>query len=159
MNADDIYTKKYSATSFARKDDKRISIRRKDQKFMTKKDIDQLTKMKHVVSVDQYDIVNDVNYYFEEGKDYRQEYGYNRMSTSNEGGLYDSQNVEYVKKDQYMRSSSCLKKSDLVKGSRQRRSMKLYCTIGENIRLVIRLHFSIQAMCFGHQRRIIYSGR
>ena len=85
MNADDIYTKKYSATSFARKDDKRISIRRKDQKFMTKKDIDQLTKMKHVVSVDQYDIVNDVNYYFEEGKDYRQEYGYNRMSTSNEG--------------------------------------------------------------------------
>ena len=117
MNADDIYTKKYSATSFARKDDKRISIRRKDQKFMTKKDIDQLTKMKHVVSVDQYDIVNDVNYYFEEGKDYRQEYGYNRMSTSNEGGLSDSQNVEYVKKDQYMRSSSCLKKSDLVKGS------------------------------------------
>ena len=117
MNADDIYTKKHSATSFARKDDKRISIRRKDQKFMTKKDIDQLTKMKHVVSVDQYDIVNDVNYYFEEGKDYRQEYGYNRMSTSNEGGLYDSQNVEYVKKDQYMRSSSCLKKSDLVKGS------------------------------------------
>ena len=117
MNADDIYTKKYSATSFARKDDKRISIRRKDQKFMTKKDIDQLTKMKHVVSVDQYDIVNDVNYYVEEGKDYRQEYGYNRMSTSNEGGLYDSQNVEYVKKDQYMRSSSCLKKSDLVKGS------------------------------------------
>ena len=117
MNADDIYTKKYSATSFARKDDKLISIIRKDKKFMTKKDIDQLSKMKHVVSVDQYDIVNDVNYYFEEGKDYRQEYGYNRMSTSNEGGLYDSQNVEYVKKDQYMRSSSCLKKSDLVKGS------------------------------------------
>ena len=117
MNADDIYTKEYSATSFARKDDKRISLRRKDQKFMTKKDVDRLTKMKHVVSVDQYDIVNDVNYYFEEGKDYRQEYGYNRMSTSNEGGLYDSQNVEYVKKDQYMRSSSCLKKSDLVKGS------------------------------------------
>ena len=117
MNADDIYTKKYSATSFARKDDKRISIRRKDQKFMTKKDIDRLTKMKHVVSVDQYDIVNDVNYYFEEGKDYRQEYGYNRMSTSTEGGLYDSQNVEYVKKNQYMRSSSCLKKSDLAKGS------------------------------------------
>ena len=117
MNADDIYTKKYSATSFARKDDKRISIRRKDQKFMTKKDIDRLTKMKHVVSVDRYDIVNDVNYYYEEGKDYRQEYGYNRMSTSNEGGLYDSQNVEYVKKNQYMRSSSCLKKSDLAKGS------------------------------------------
>ena len=117
MNADDIYTKEYSATSFARKDDKRISIRRKDQKFMTKKDIDRLTKMKHVVSVDQYDIVNDINYYFEEGKDYRQEYGYNRMSTSDEGWMYDSQNVEYVKKDQYMRSSSCLKKSDLVKGS------------------------------------------
>ena len=97
MNADDIYTKEYSATSFARKD--------------------RLTKMKHVVSVDQYDIVNDINYYFEEGKDYRQEYGYNRMSTSNEGWLYDSQNVEYVKKDQYMRSSSCLKKSDLAKGS------------------------------------------
>lgn len=117
MNADDIYTKEYSATSFACKDDKRISLRRKDQKFMTKKDIDRLTKMKHVVSVDQYDIVNDINYYFEEGKDYRQEYGYNRMSTSNEGWLYDSQNVEYVKKDQYMRSSSCLKKSDLAKGS------------------------------------------
>lgn len=117
MNADDIYTKEYSATSFARKDDKRISLRRKDQKFMTKKDIDRLTKMKHVVSVDQYDIVNDINYYFEEGKDYRPEYGYNRMSTSDEGWMYDSQNVEYVKKDQYMRSSSCLKKSDLAKGS------------------------------------------
>lgn len=117
MNADDIYTKEYSATSFARKDDKRISLRRKDQKFMTKKDVDRLTKMKHVVSVDQYDIVNDINYYFEEGKDYRQEYGYNRMSTSDEGWMYDSQNVEYVKKDQYMRSSSCLKKSDLAKGS------------------------------------------
>lgn len=117
MNADDIYTKEYSATSFARKDDKRISLRRKDQKFMTKKDIDRLTKMKHVVSVDQYDIVNDINYYFEEGKDYRQEYDYNRMSTSDEGWMYDSQNVEYVKKDQYMRSSSCLKKSDLAKGS------------------------------------------
>ena len=117
MNADDIYTKEYSATSFARKDDKRISLRRKDQKFMTKKDIDRLTKMKHVVSVDQYDIVNDINYYFEEGKDYRQEYGYNRMSTSDEGWMYDSQNVEYVKKDQYMRSSSCLKKSDLAEGS------------------------------------------
>ena len=117
MNADDIYTKEYSATSFARKDDKRISLRRKDQKFMTKKDIDRLTKMKHVVSVDQYDIVNDINYYFEEGKDYRQEYGYNRMSTSDEGWMYDSHNVEYVKHQQYMRSSSCLKKSDLAKGS------------------------------------------
>lgn len=117
MNADDIYTKEYSATSFARKDDKRISLRRKDQKFMTNKDIDRLTKMKHVVSVDQYDIVNDINYYFEEGKDYRQEYGYDEMSTIEEKWMYDSQDIEYVKKDQYMRSSSCLKKSDLAKGS------------------------------------------
>ena len=117
MNADDIYTKEYSATSFARKDDKRISLRRKDQKFMTKKDIDRLTKMKHVVSVDQYDIVNDINYYFEEGKDYRLEYGYDEMSTIEEEWMYDSQSVEYVKKDQYMRSSSCLKKSDLAEGS------------------------------------------
>ena len=117
MNADDIYTKEYSATSFARKDDKRISLRRKDQKFMTNKDIDRLTKMKHVVSVDQYDIVNDINYYFEEGKDYRPEYGYDEMSTLEEEWMYDSQSVEYVKKDQYMRSSSCLKKSDLAKGS------------------------------------------
>ena len=117
MNADDIYTKEYSATSFAGKDDKRISLRRKDQKFMTKKDIDRLTKMKHVVSVDQYDIVNDINYYFEEGKDYRLEYGYDEMSAIEEEWMYDSQSVEYVKKDQYMRSSSCLKKSDLAEGS------------------------------------------
>lgn len=117
MNADDIYTKEYSATSFAGKNDKRISLRRKDQKFMTKKDIDRLTKMKHVVSVDQYDIVNDINYYFEEGKDYRLEYGYDEMSAIEEEWMYDSQSVEYVKKDQYMRSSSCLKKSDLAEGS------------------------------------------
>ena len=45
-------------------------------KELTEKDIAKMGEASHVVSVDQYDVANDINYYYVEDKDYKKEFGY-----------------------------------------------------------------------------------
>lgn len=116
MNADDVFTKEYSDEAYAKEDSTRVSVKRKDGKPLTDKDISTMEKIKNVVSVDQYDLVNDINYYYIPGEDYELSYGYLEEEDliSYYGGR--SSNVTFIGKKNFMRSSTCLKQSDLADG-------------------------------------------
>ncbi|MCH5267679.1 MAG: ABC transporter ATP-binding protein [Lachnospiraceae bacterium] len=116
MNADDVFTKEYSDTAYARKDSTRLSVKRKDGKPLTDKDISTMEQIKNVVSVDRYDLVNDINYYYIQGKDYEMSYGY--LEEEDNISYYSGRTnkVEFTNKKRFMRSSTCLKQSDLADG-------------------------------------------
>ena len=44
---------------------------------MTTKDVAKLKQIRNVVTADQYDYANDINYYVDKGKDYTYTYGTN----------------------------------------------------------------------------------
>lgn len=125
QHADDTYTKDYDNTIYYQKNDSRLSVQRKDGKELTKKDREEIASVPNVVQVDSIDYVNDMNYYVEEGTDYVYHYvaedeqtdmwfsdeGMNTRST-----LADEKTPDFKNKKRFMRSASCLSKSDLSKG-------------------------------------------
>lgn len=126
MNADDVFTREYSGDAFAKEDATRLSVRRKDGLALTEKDTEKMAKLSNVVSVDMYDVANDINYYYVEDEDFRREYGYANMVYEDEvltKAEYEvdvdedwTNNIEFLSKKRFMRSSSSLKPSDLAKG-------------------------------------------
>lgn len=129
-NADDTSTKDYDDTIYFQRNDSRLSVRRKDDKELTSKDIKNMQAVRNVVAVDQYDYVNDINYYCEEGKDYHFDYGIDSengmyMASSyfydeeNEGvksELHSEGTPAFDKKNKFMKSITCIDESDLAKG-------------------------------------------
>lgn len=59
---DDRITKKYDNSAYIQQNDKRLSVRRYDGKALTKKDGEQIQKIKNVTEVDLNDYVNDIRY-------------------------------------------------------------------------------------------------
>lgn len=59
---DDRITKKYDNSAYIQQNDKRLSVRRYDGKALTKKDGEQIQKIKNVTEVDMNDYVNDIRY-------------------------------------------------------------------------------------------------
>ncbi|RKI37996.1 ATP-binding cassette domain-containing protein [bacterium D16-51] len=130
-NADDTSTKDYEKEIFYQKNDSRLSVRRMDNKALTQDDIKKMQSVRHVTSVDQYDYVNDINYYCEEGKDYHYTYGLQNDDTY---GSYMMKNGEFIyeegvknddssdktvvfdKKNKFMKSSTCINQNSLEKG-------------------------------------------
>lgn len=128
-NADDTSTKDYDDSIYFQKNDSRLSVRRQDGKELTSDDIKNMQAVRNVVAVDQYDYVNDINYYCEEGKDYHFNYG-----VGSENGMYmmsdyyeeDSEGVKselhsegtpvFDKKNKFMKSITCIEESALAKG-------------------------------------------
>lgn len=144
-NIDDSSTKKYDDSVYYNGDKTRISVRKKDGTSFNKSDIEKLNKIKYVKNTDICDKADDINYYCEEGKDYKYSYGavesdgssYGAVESDDSSSSYSirtqsennwtfakgikkavkqDMNVNFIKKNKFMRSVSCITKSDLVKG-------------------------------------------
>lgn len=114
MNADDRISKTYDSAAYAQETKKRIVVRHKDNAPITDKDMELFRGMKHVVRVEQYDCVNDVNYYYRNNKDYTFSYGYiDYMDDAYEG---EEKTVEFKDNSHFMYSSTCIAKEDLAAG-------------------------------------------
>ena len=137
-NIDDASTKEYDKSIYYNDDIKKekkrgLAVRKKDGTYFNSKDIEKLNKIKYVNNTDICDRANDINYYCEEGKDYKYSYGASNddeMSYSYEDtkdnywtdaagikkAVQKDMNVEFVKKNKFMKSVSCITKADLAKG-------------------------------------------
>lgn len=110
MNMDDRISMEYDDTAFPEENKTRIVAKRQDGKAITEKDQDVIASLRHVVTVDQYDTVNDINYYYRENKDYQYQYGYINTDSS------DMESIEFLDNSHFMRSSTCISKEDLSAG-------------------------------------------
>lgn len=121
-NADDTSTKDYNKSIFYQKNDSRLSVKRADGKAITSKDIQKMQSVRNVVQVDQYDYVNDINYYVEEGKDYKITYDTNPFldNLGKSDGFVSDLHVDYeisfLNDNMFMKSSTCISKEDLAEG-------------------------------------------
>lgn len=112
FQADDIFTKEYSEAAFKKKSQVRLVAKRNDGKEFTQEDIEKIGAVHNVEMVDSCDYANDINFYLEEGEDYRYAYG------SEQSGLSDKEFriVSFLNKDKFVMSTDCISKEDLKKG-------------------------------------------
>lgn len=111
MNADDRLSKTYDPSAYANETKTRIVVRHKDNTPITDKDVETLRKLDYVTLVDEYDCINDINYYYRSNKDYMYFFGY---SDEEYGGGGTS--VEFLDHRNFMHSSTCITKEDLAAG-------------------------------------------
>ncbi len=111
MYADDRISMEYDASSFPEENKTRLVAKRQDGKAMTQQDLDTVRAMRHVVSVDQYDNVDDINYYYRENKDYKFQYGFDDEDGNSTGS------PEFLDDSHFMRSSTCIDQGDLLAGN------------------------------------------
>lgn len=124
VKSDDVFTKDYETSAFARKDDKRIVIKKKNGRDITSSDIDKIKKVRYVNYVDSCDYANDINYYIFQDTDYEIRYG-QRIEERDMTGLGS---VSFINDDKFMSSVDCIDKSDLKKGTlpKERNDIVLY---------------------------------
>lgn len=133
MYADDRISMTYDDSIFPDEDRTRIVAKRQDGKPVTDQDLSTIHAMRHVVTVDQYDTVNDINYYWQEKKDYRFLYGYQNEDWNGEE-LENEESIEFMDDSHYMRSSTCIRQEDLAAGRlpEKRGEVVLYSMQGED---------------------------
>lgn len=124
VKSDDIFTKDYEDSAFARKDDKRIVVKKKNGKNITSQDIDKIKKVRYVNHVDSCDYANDINYYIFQDVDYEIKYG----QRIEEREMTGSGSVSFTNHDKFMSSVDCIDKSDLKNGTlpKERNDIVLY---------------------------------
>lgn len=124
VKSDDIFTREYENSAFARKDDKRIVVKKKNGKDITSSDIDKIKKVRYVNHVDSCDYANDINYYIFQDVDYEIQYG----QKIEEREMTGSGSVSFINHDKFMSSADCIDKSDLKKGTlpKERNDIVLY---------------------------------
>lgn len=127
MNADDRISMKYDDSVFSGEDRTRIVAKRQDGKPITEQDMDAIRSLHHVVTVDQYDNVDDINFYYQKDIDYQLQYGY--IDEEEE----DIEGIEFLDNSHYMRSSTCIRQEDLAAGRlpQKRGEVVLYSGEGE----------------------------
>ena len=75
VQGDDIFTKEYSQEAFLREEPKRIIAAHTDDSVITEDDLEEIRKIRYVEIADPCSYANDINFYLEEGKDYKLIYG------------------------------------------------------------------------------------
>lgn len=127
MDADDRIAMEYDGSAFPQENKTRITAKRQDGKAITEQDQDQIESLRHVVKVDQYDTVNDINYYYRPDKDYQFQYGYMEYDREN------AESIEFLDDSHFMRSSTCISREDLAEGQlpEKRGEVVLYSKDGE----------------------------
>lgn len=127
MDADDRISMEYDDSAFPQENKTRISAKRQDGKPITEQDLDKIKSLRHVAAVDQYDTVNDINYYYRANKDYQFQYGFMREDGKDTGG------IEFLDHSHFMRSSILIGKEDLAAGKlpEKRGEVVLYAKDGE----------------------------
>lgn len=136
-NADDTGTKDYEKDIFYQKNDCRLSVRHINGTEITANDIEELQSVRNVTVVDQYDYVNDINYYCEEGKDYHFTYGLindesydsymmgSEETYVEEAGGNDDKSVVFDKKNKFMKSVTCIDENSLSTGRMPEQRMEI----------------------------------
>ncbi|MCR5625300.1 MAG: ATP-binding cassette domain-containing protein, partial [Lachnospiraceae bacterium] len=109
-NYDDRITKEYNSSAFLNDNDKRLLIRRDDGKRLTKEDVDKLKELKYVTDADIYDLCHDIEFYINEGSDYKIVYG-----DKTADGQTVSQ-IQFINTKKYMMSSAAIDEDDLKDG-------------------------------------------
>ncbi|MDO4166614.1 MAG: ABC transporter ATP-binding protein [Eubacteriales bacterium] len=126
MNADDRIAKTYDPSAFADEEKNRIVIRHQDGSPITEKDLKEIKQIRNVVTVDQYDNINDINFYYKKDRDYEIHFGYNDFDQ--ERGSFTA-----IDDSHFMRSSTCISKEDLAAGRlpQKREEVVLYSKKGK----------------------------
>ena len=129
MNADDRLSMVYDNSAFPKEDKTRIIAKRQDGKPITERDLEVIRPMSHVVLVDQYDNVNDINYYYREDQDYQYQYGDVYEEEENK------ESIVFLDDSHFMKSTTCIREEDLAAGSlpEKRGEVVLYSDKGEEI--------------------------
>ncbi len=120
-NFDDTHTKIYDNAVFSYEDDKRIIVKNPDGSALTEEDYEKFEALKYVVTVEEYDLCNDIRYASVPGEDYYLTKPGSHLNAIIGGmgsyantGMYVSFNEEAAPK--YMKSSSCITEDDLAEG-------------------------------------------
>ena len=113
IKSDDISTKEYEKSAFARKDDKRIVVKKKNGEQINDSDIDKIKKIRYVDHVDSCDYANDINYFIFKDKDYEVQFGQRIDEREIEG----SGSISLKNYEKFMSSTDCITESDLKKGT------------------------------------------
>ncbi|MDE6567500.1 MAG: hypothetical protein K2K70_07190, partial [Lachnospiraceae bacterium] len=133
------------SSAFPEEDRTRIVAKRQDGKPITEQDLDVIRPMSHVALVDQYDNVNDINYYYWEDQDYQYQYGYfigeeyvevdreTKKYLVNNEDVEIQESIEFLDDSHFMRSSTCIDEKDLAAGNlpEKRGEVVLYSQEGE----------------------------
>jgi len=124
QHADDTPTKEYSTAVFRRESKERLVVKRKDGKEITQEDIEKFNSLSNVVMADSCDYANDINYYIEEGEDYKYIYGIQKNESENDykyvygtqEGKSEIRTVSFLNEKRFMLSTDCITKEDLSEG-------------------------------------------
>lgn len=113
---DDTNTKNYTQAAFYHEDDKRLTVKRQDGKDITDEDVEKLSSVQYVETVDSCDLANDINYYIEEDKDYEYAYGNeaNRSRFDKKEG--EIKRVSFLNEKRFMMSTDAITEDDLAAG-------------------------------------------
>ena len=112
---EDYSTRAYTQAAFYHKDDKRLVVKRKDGKDITDEDIEKLSSIRYVKTVDSCDLANDINFFMDEDTDYKYIYGDDaKRSRISKGG--EMKRVSFLKEDRFMMSSDAITEYDLSAG-------------------------------------------
>lgn len=114
-NYDDINTRIYSSTIYAKEDNCRISVLRQDGKSLTAEDIATLQNVKYVEAVEKYDAVSDINYAYIPEVDYLEDTDVWSVYEIN-GSLISNSQIKILNYDKFVCSSTCISESDLAEG-------------------------------------------
>lgn len=137
LHGDDYSTRTYSQATFRKEDNTRLIVKRSDGKDLLEEDVKKISGVRYVETVDSCDIANDINFYMEEGKDYK--YIYGRSRDHSEG----VKTVTFMKEDRFMMSDDCITKEDLSAGRlpEARNEIVLYSKGGKALNTDILCYF------------------
>lgn len=109
-NQDDLNARAITGMAFLNKADTRLVIRTKDGSTADRDVLKKMAGISHVVCVDAYDTVNDINYMYRENQDYEQEKKYTGITG------YQKKKITLTDFTHYMRSETCISEHDLKEG-------------------------------------------
>ena len=117
VQSDDIFTKEYSQAAFLRKEPKRIIAAHTDDSDITENDLKEIRKIRYVEIADPCSYANDINFYLEEGKDYKFIYGQKGITGFGQGVSDGGKAVSFLNTERFMMSAGSITEKDLAAGS------------------------------------------
>ncbi len=112
-----IFTKEYSQAAFLREEPKRIIAAHTDDSDITENDLEEIRKIRYVETADPCSYANDINFYLEEGKDYKFIYGQKGITGFGQGVSEGGKAVSFLNTERFMMSAGSITENDLVAGS------------------------------------------
>ena len=112
-NLDDNKTKELDDSFFVNFDETRLIAKKSDGSLSSEEEI-EIFDNKHIVSIEKYDLITDINYY--RPGDYKMKYGGGFQDMQNTTVFIDSSALVLVNENKFMRSYSCLSEEMLSAG-------------------------------------------